>query len=63
MPDTPKRKFMSLDFFGWVLFTLSSIGFIASSLKSGDMTAIVASFLFLVGCIAFLLPWFTQNKD
>lgn len=41
---------------GWILFLVSSLGFIASSYRSGDMAALAASVLFLVGCVMFLLP-------
>ena len=41
---------------GWVLFLASSLGFIVSSYRSGDVAALAGSVLFLAGCVFFLLP-------
>ena len=41
---------------GWLLFVMSALGFIVSSLRSGDAVALLASVFFLAGCIVFLIP-------
>lgn len=41
---------------GWVLFVLSALGFIVSSLRLGDLAGLLGGVLFLAGCLAFLLP-------
>jgi len=41
---------------GWVLFTVSACFFLASSVKSGDISSLVGSALFLVACFAFMAP-------
>jgi hypothetical protein len=41
---------------GWTLFILSAFGFIASSLRSGDIPGILGGILFLLGCLVFLIP-------
>jgi hypothetical protein len=42
---------------GWVLFIVSAMGFIASSLKSGDMLGLIGGGFFLVACFVFLIPY------
>jgi len=42
---------------GWMLFLLSSGGFLLSSYKSGDVAALAGSILFFLGCIVFLVPF------
>ncbi len=41
---------------GWLLFVCSALGFIASSVRTGDMAGLIGSVLFLAGCVAFLIP-------
>lgn len=41
---------------GWLLFVLSALGFIVSSIRSGDVLSLIAGVLFLVGCVMFLVP-------
>ncbi len=41
---------------GWILFVLSALGFIASSLRAGDGLALAGGLLFLVACFAFIAP-------
>ena len=46
---------------GWILFVLSAIGFIVSSLRSGDVPALIGSLLFLVACLVFLIPFLRRH--
>ena len=48
---------LALPLAGWMLFLLSSAGFVVSSYKSGDVAALIGSILFLLGCIVFLVPF------
>jgi len=41
---------------GWILFSISAIGFIMSSL--GNFWAMFGSLFFLAGCVVFLIPYF-----
>jgi hypothetical protein len=41
---------------GWVLFLISAIGFIMSSL--GNFWAMFGSLFFFAGCVVFLIPYF-----
>ncbi len=43
-------------FAGWLLFVASAIFFVVASARSGDIISLIASMLFLVACIAFMVP-------
>lgn len=47
---------------GWILFVMSSIGFIISSLRSGDIPSLIGGILFLVACLVFLIPFFRRYR-
>ena len=44
---------------GWVLFLISAIGFIMSSL--GNFRAMFGSAFFFVGCLVFLISYFSKE--
>ncbi|MGB0843435.1 MAG: cytochrome oxidase subunit III [Alphaproteobacteria bacterium] len=50
-----------INFIGWILFIVSAIGFLVSSLKSGDPWAIMGSAFFLIACLVFLIPFFRKS--
>ena len=45
---------------GWVLFLISAIGFIMSSL--GNFWAMFGSAFFCVGCLVFLIPYLSKEN-
>ena len=45
-----------IDFFGWVLFVVSAIGFIIASI--GNFWAMFGSVFFLLACLVFIIPYF-----
>ena len=47
---------------GWVLFVLSAVFFIASSVRSGDMLGLAGALLFFVACFVFLVPFFRAKS-
>ena len=47
---------LSPSLIGWIFFLASSVGFMISSYRSGDMAALAGSVLFFAGCILFLIP-------
>ncbi len=47
---------------GWLLFVLSAAFFIATSIKSGDILALIGGLLFFVACIVFLIPFIRQRR-
>ncbi len=42
--------------FGWILFLICAVLFIASSIRNQDTMALIGSVLFLLACFAFLIP-------
>jgi len=47
---------MTYQLSGWILFIICAVFFIASSLKNHDTLALIASVIFLISCIVFLVP-------
>ena len=48
---------------GWILFILCALLFILSALQNGDLILTLASLVFLVACILFLIPILHRIKD
>lgn len=48
---------------GWGLFVVSALFFTASSLRSGDMLALLGSVFFLVACFVFLIPILRDSHE
>lgn len=42
---------------GWVLFILSALAFIASSIRNGDTLGLIGGISFLIACFVFLIPY------
>ena len=55
MPDDNENREFTLQYWGWVLFILSSGLFIISSIKNRDIISLAASLLFLAGCVLFVI--------
>jgi Kef-type K+ transport system membrane component KefB len=58
-PQKDKRY----DLWGWILFTLSALLFIVSSLRNGDIVGLLGGVFFLLACVAFLAPYIGNHKD
>lgn len=56
--DSESRE-LKLQLWGWIVFIVCSVLFIASSIRNRDVLSIVASVLFLVGCVIFMIPLVT----
>jgi len=41
---------------GWLLFLVCAVFFITQSLKSNSILGLAGSVVFLLGCVAFLIP-------
>lgn len=48
---------------GWISFIICSMLFIVDSIRSGNMIALVASLLFLLGCVQFTVPVVYSIRD
>ena len=46
---------------GWLLFIVSALGFMWSSLKNGDIPGLIGSVFFLAACIVFLIPFIRRS--
>ncbi len=56
MPDDDQTRELKFQLWRWILFLMSAVLFIVSSIKNGDVIGFVASALFLVGCVVFMIP-------
>ena len=48
---------------GWLLFIISAIFFIATSLRAGDMLGLLGGIFFLIACVIFLVPFFKITNE
>ncbi len=47
---------------GWILFLICAAFFIASGISNGDRLSLAGSFIFLAGCVVFIIPLITKGK-
>jgi predicted membrane channel-forming protein YqfA (hemolysin III family) len=47
---------------GWILFIVSAVFFIASSIRAGDMLSLTGGLFFLVACLVFMIPLLSNWK-
>ncbi|WP_419659170.1 hypothetical protein [Desulfosarcina variabilis] len=47
---------IKIQLFGWILFIICALLFMAASLKNQDVLTFAGSLIFLVACIVFLIP-------
>lgn len=52
---TQKRQH-AWQLWGWILFIVSALFFIATSLRAGDPLGLLGGLFFLVACFVFLVP-------
>ena len=58
-PDTQSLRFQ---LWGWMLFIVSALFFIGSSIRAGDIMSLMGGLFFLVSCIVFLIPLLRPEK-
>ena len=51
----------TINFFGWILFTVSALGFCIASI--GSFWSMFGSICFLVGCLVFFIPFFRKEEN
>jgi uncharacterized membrane protein YtjA (UPF0391 family) len=56
MSDNHRSREMKFYLVGWILFLICAVLFIASSIRNHDVLSLIASIIFLVGCVIFLIP-------
>ena len=65
MLDNYKNRERKYHLIGWGLFLVCACFFITASIRSGDILYLVASIIFLFGCVVFIIPLIkkTDNLD
>ena len=56
----PQNK--NYDLWGWLLFVISALFFIWSSLRNGDIIGLLGGVFFLLACVAFLASYIGVRK-
>jgi succinate-acetate transporter protein len=56
MSKGEKNKDLKTQLWGWGLFVVCSLLFILSSVRANDIILFVASILFFLGCVVFMVP-------
>jgi len=48
---------------GWILFMVCAVFFIAAGIKNRDVLTLVGSIVFLAACVVFLIPVVQKSKQ
>ena len=56
------RKNRNYDLWGWLLFVISALFFVASSIRNGDMIGLLGGVFFLLACVVFLASYMDVRK-
>ena len=62
MSDNGPLKDKKHDLWGWLLFVISALFFIASSIRNGDMIGLLGGIFFLLACVVFLASYTGVRK-
>jgi hypothetical protein len=62
MPDNGPQRGGRYDLWGWLLFVISALFFIASSIRNGDIIGLLGGVFFLLACVAFLASYVGGGK-
>jgi hypothetical protein len=57
MSENSPQKSRTYDLWGWILFVVSALFFIASSIRTGDVVGLLGGVFFLLACTAFLASY------
>jgi hypothetical protein len=55
--DPGPPKVGRYDLWGWLLFVVSALFFMASSIRNGDIVGLIGGVFFLLACVAFLASY------
>ncbi|CAN5678997.1 hypothetical protein BH18ACT11_BH18ACT11_29150 [soil metagenome] len=61
MPNGPQED-KSYDLWGWLLFVISALFFIVSSIRNGDVIGLLGGVIFFLACMAFLASYVGVRK-
>ncbi|OGR28208.1 MAG: hypothetical protein A2277_14645 [Desulfobacterales bacterium RIFOXYA12_FULL_46_15] len=62
MKNKEQFKF-KYEILGWILFIVSALFFIGSSIRSGDMIGLFGGLFFLIACFIFLIPYLSSDHS
>ena len=62
MPKHGPPKVRRYDLWGWLLFVVSALFFIVSSIRNGDIVGLLGGVFFLLACVAFLVSYAGTHK-
>jgi hypothetical protein len=51
-----EKRDMKFQLWGWILFIICAVFFIASSINNHDFLSLAASIIFLIACGVFIIP-------
>lgn len=57
MSENNPHKARKYDLWGWILFVVSALFFMASSIRAGDMIGLLGGVFFLLACAVFLASY------
>jgi hypothetical protein len=57
-----QRKDKNYDLWGWLLFVISALFFMASSVRNKDVVGLLGGLFFLLACLAFLTSYAGNRK-
>ncbi len=63
MSKNSPRKVKRYEFLGWILFVISALFFIVSSIRTGDIVSLLGGVFFLLACVVFLASCIGVHKD
>lgn len=55
-------KVSRYDLWGWLLFVVSALFFMVSSIRNGDIVGLLGGVFFLLACVAFLASYTDTHK-
>jgi hypothetical protein len=62
VPDNGVGRGKKYEVWGWLLFVVSALFFIASSIRNGDMIGLLGGGFFLLACVFFLASYVSIGK-
>lgn len=57
-----RRRDEQLEFWGWLLFVVSALFFIAASIRSGDVAGLLGGLFFFLACAVFLVSFKERGR-
>ncbi len=62
MSDDNRNREVKFHLWGWTLFLVCAVFFIASSIASNNVLSLVGSIIFLIACVVFIVPLVIGKK-